>query len=137
MLGAARTVVAMWARLQRLLMSIGVALSACTPSGQAPVVASPPPSDPATPDETPTIVTVTAPGSGERGGFIAEPIVVGWGSAGVVSSDAPVPCWVIGTLAVTTEADLSSVRLTKIEVFDADGGVPLPFGSGGPGTTSP
>ena len=64
-------------------------------------------------------VAVTAPG--DHAALHLDPVVSGWGSTGVVATDAPIPYWVIGTVEVEAEVEQTGVRLSGLEVFDADG----------------
>ena len=92
-------------------LSLLVGLVACAPKA----------SDPPTPVEREPPPTVDAPAAAERD-LHAEPIASGWGSVGVAPA-GPIPYWVIGTVTVTADSDLTGVRLGALDVLDAEGNV--------------
>ena len=55
--------------------------------------------------------------------LVLRPVGFGWGSTGVVAARAPVPTWTIGLVDAESTAAVRELRLVRVELLDADGGV--------------
>lgn len=99
-----------WLSLGPTVLVLAVA---CTPSTPPPTPSTAPPPEPA-----PTVLSVTAPGS-EALDLQATAIDCSWGSSGVISTDAPVPYWVIAVVDLQAQRDATGLVLKDLELFDA------------------